>query len=162
MVLIGMAVFDATRPLNPIGIANVTLPKIEWLTETMDVPGGEIEIPILGKTKAYKLGIDFTSMQEDHFDLMNPLGVDLIIRGSGQSPLGSRSYKIVTHCFNTTNDLGKFEAGKKMDTKLEFTTHYLKIEVNGKERFEHDKVAQVCKINGIDYDAKVKADLCLT
>lgn len=161
MVLLGFAVFKATDPLNPIGIGNVTLSKIEALTETGNVPGGEIEIPVLGQTKPYKIGIDFSSMQEDQFELMNPLGVDLIFRASAQSPLGSRKIKVVTHCFNTSNDLGKLDTGKKMDTKLEFTTHYLKIEVNGKVMFEHDKVSQVYIVNGIDYLAKLKADLCL-
>jgi len=163
MVLAGFRVFLASMPLDPIGIAKVTLPKIELVAEGVSTSGtlGEVEEIAIGQTKAYKVEVEFENLESNEFDLMNPYGVDLIFRGSVQSRFGSRAIKVYIKGKSTSLDLGSFENGKKMGSKLEFTTPYLHIEINGKEVFEHDKENLVYKINGIDWLAKLKLDLAL-
>lgn len=53
--------------------------------------------------------------------------------------------------------LGKVSVGKATDSKKEFAVDYLKVEYDGEEVLEIDKLNMICKIKGVDYLADLRA-----
>lgn len=149
------------------GTADVELPKIENLTETMSGAGiaGEIETVVIGHIKAMSTKINFRTVVHKNFTLMNPDGVDLTIRGVIQSTVAGTGVKlklplvvrIKGHAKST--DFGKLEAAKTMGTSSELTVTYLKISLDGAEKLEVDPTNFIYSINGINYLADVKTML---
>lgn len=163
MVLNGFAVFKGNNHLDRHGLVKVTMPKIEFNKETVNVAGilGDIKKGGIGNTKEYDLSIEFLNASEEHFDLLDPNGTLLTFRGQLQTISGTKAMKVVIKAEANGLELGDFETSKKMGTKLDVTTSYLYIEIDGEEVFEHDKDNNVFRVRGKDMLLQYKKDVGL-
>lgn len=149
-----------------VGISDeVTLPDFESLTETLSGPGflGEIDEPLLGHFGASEIEIPFRTLDEETFNLLNQsASVDLTLRMSTQAIEESTMAtdfmpsRVVIKGKNKGFTGGKVKQGAGTGTAVKTEIIYILIEVNGRKRFELDKVNFVFKVNDVDLLAKVR------
>ncbi len=159
--LIGFNVFKGNRFL---GVADVTLPTLEYMTETLSGGGiaGETETPALGQLSSMTISLNFRALSEEITSFIEPAGTLLNCRGSLQK-YDSATGKIIPYpCSLTVSvlpksvELGKFEVGAATDTSIEQEITYLKLYIDNKEICEIDKLNYICRIGGKDYLEEVR------
>lgn len=163
--LIDFAVFSSGRELY--GYADVTLPDIEFISETVKGAGiaGEVDLGVLGQTKAMSLSIKWNTIDSDVTDLASQKVHDLEFRGAQQyydsssGELKVEPVSVYVKVMPKKIGLGKFEQAAKTDTATEFEVVYIKFVVGNKTRTEIDKFNYVCILNGVDVLAVVKEAL---
>ena len=163
--LVNFRVYDAA--MNLLGLADVQLPSIEAMTETVKGAGiaGEFDSPTLGHYGSMTLGLNFRVATPQTLALAAPVAHALEIRGSIQAynaALGiiqTQALKIVVRGIPKKSDLGKLAPGAPMETSVEFEVVYIKVFLGGVAYFEHDKLNDITVIAGVDHLAKVRADL---
>lgn len=146
-----------------IGIGEeVTLPDIEMLSETVRVPGGEVDSPTIGQFASGQVEIPFQSFVQDTFDMLNPLkSVNITLRASQQEMNGSGDivFKGVRAVFRgrpKTLSAGSIKKGSGTGTSLSIEWTYYLLELDGKKVVEIDKLNSVFKVNGADILAQTK------
>lgn len=148
-----------------IGInAEVTLPKLEPMTETISGAGiaGEYESPVPGHFGKLETEITFNTVSKDSAKLLVPGCKTLIFRASQQSydvaggQMNFRPLKITLKVLTKGIDLGKLSIGKATGTKNTFETTYIKIEENGDTLFELDKLNFTYIVNGTDVLSNIR------
>ena len=162
--LIGFNVFSDQRLL---GVADVTLPSIEYMTETLSGAGiaGETETPALGQVSSMTVQISMRTQHNEARKLLELKGNQLDIRGSLQeydSSTGEiRAYPCRVSMFTLpkTYETGKFEVGSTTDTSIESEVTYMRMWIDNEEIVEIDKLNYICKINGKDYLEEVRAQI---
>lgn len=149
-----------------IGIGEeVSLPDIEMMSESVIVPGGEVDSPTIGQFASSQVEIPFRSLTEDIFRLMNPLkAVDITLRASQQEMDGNGDivFKGIRAVFRgrpKTLAPGSVKKGSGTSTTLTIEWTYYLLELDGKKMVEIDKLNSVFRVNGIDIMAKTKS-LC--
>jgi len=150
-----------------IGVADVELPDIEYLTETVSGLGiaGEVESPTLGHFKSMVLKLKWKSETPQKAKLSAPIAHFLDIRGSVQAfdqdkgAYGTYSVRVVCKAIPKKSGLGKLEPGKPQDAEQEFEVIYIKVSVAGEEVLEIDKYNFIFRVNGVDYLESVRRDL---
>lgn len=153
-----------------VGISDVTLPKLEAITETVKGAGiaGEIDSPTMGHFGSMELELNWRTLLKTNVALAKPTGVDLDLRGaiqvndSGTGTLKSVPAKVVVRGLPKSTDLGKLEMGSTTDTKNTIEVTYIKITIDGSEVLELDKYNYICNIDGTDYLSGVRDALGLT
>lgn len=161
-VVVSYRIFeDATEYL---GIANVTLPDIEFLTTTISGAGiaGEIEEVIKGHLKPMRTTINFNTYGENALALTTPVEHTIDLRAVHQnremSP-GKLEMQSVKHVMVVTPikaSLGKLETATTADASGEYAVSYYAQYVGGKKKIEIDQLNYKCVINGVDYLADVR------
>lgn len=146
-----------------LGTSKVTLPKLEFITETASGDGilGETEIIAIGQTKTLKTTIELSNLEEEAFLLLASNSVDLTFRGGKQTKTGIQPIKVTTRGKLANFELGDFETAKKMGTKLELITDYISVDMDSVNKLELDKTNNVYKVNGVDKLAELKAALAI-
>ena len=149
-----------------VGLSDeVTLPDFESLTETLSGPGflGEIDEPLLGHFGASELEVPFRTLNEDMFGLLNQgSAVNLTLRMSTQAIQESTMAtdfmpsRIVIKGKSKGFTSGKVKQGEGTGSSVKVELIYILIEVNGKKKFELDKLNFVYKVNDVDLLAKVR------
>ena len=149
-----------------IGVADVELPKLESMKETVSGAGiaGEVESPVLGHFAAMSTTIKFRAITPDAVGkLATPAAHLLDFRGSQQvqeaGAFKTVPVRVTVKATPMSVNLGKFEVGKATDTADEFSVSYLKLYVDGKEIVEVDPYNFIAKFNGVDMLAGVRQDL---
>ncbi len=150
-----------------LGAAEVTLPDLEYMTETITGSGiaGELEIPLPGQYKAMEVGLKFPALSESIIALAAPISHQLDIRGSirGRDPasgeLVSYPLKVVVKGPNKKAGLGKLEAAKAMENEFTIAANYLKIWIDNREKVEIDIINMIAVIDGVDYMARTRENL---
>lgn len=157
-------VYDDGDKLIGIG-EEVTLPDIEMMSETVIVPGGEIDSPTIGQFTSGQVEIPFQSLTMDTFNLMNPLkSVNITLRASQQEMDGSGNInftgiRAVFRGRPKTLTAGSIKKGSGTGTSLAIEWTYYMLEIGGVKVVEIDKLNSVFKINGVDILAQSKS-LC--
>lgn len=149
-----------------VGISDeVTLPDFEALTETISGPGflGEIDEPLLGHFGASEIEIPFRTLNEEMFGLLaQGSAVNLTLRMSTQAIQESTMAtdfmpsRVVIKGKSKGFTGGKVKQGNGTGSSVKVEIIYILIEVNGKKKFELDKLNFVYKVNGVDLLAKVR------
>lgn len=146
-----------------IGIGEeVTLPDIEMMSETVRVPGGEVDSPTIGQFAAGQVEIPFQSLTPDTFNLMNPLkSVNITLRASQQEMDGNgdivfTGIRAVFRGRPKTLTAGSIKKGSGTGTSLAIEWTYYMLEIGGRKVVEIDKLNSVFKINGTDILAQTK------
>lgn len=148
-----------------IGIkADVTLPKLEQMTETISGAGiaGEYESAVPGHFGKIETDITFNAVTEDAANLLIPGAKSLVFRASQQSydvaggKMNFRALKITMKVLSKGIDLGKLSPGKATETKNTFEVVYIKVEENGKTLLELDKLNFIFIVNGTDVLADIR------
>ena len=150
-----------------LGTADIELPSIEYLTDTIKGPGiaGEVDMPTMGMTSSME--VNWRTVNEDLTELMAPRAHDLECRGA-QAHYDSATGRIrqvpvvvKVRVLPKSGELGKFETGATTGSSNTMECVYLKVSVDGKTRVEIDKFARVFRINGTDFMAEIRAALGL-
>lgn len=152
-----------------LGIADVELPSLEAMTETVKGAGiaGEVESPVLGHYSSMTCTINWRTVVKPTVHLAEPRAHNLDFRGATQVyNAGSGEYrvqalKVTVRCIPKTTELGKLDVGTTADASNEFEVLYLKVSIDGKTIVEIDKYNYICIINGVDYMRKVREALGL-
>ena len=153
-----------------LGVADIELPDLEWMSETVTGAGiaGEIESPVIGHFKSMVLKLKWRTVTGDTTSLAQSKAHHLDARGSIQRyDAGAGEYKnypvkLVVKAIPKKIGLGKMEPGKPQDNESEFECVYLKLWVDSKEEVEVDKYNFIVKIDGVDYLADVRSHLGLS
>ena len=152
-----------------LGVADVELPELEAVTEEIKGAGlaGVVDAPITGHMASMTLGLNWRTISGNVTLLAQPKAHHLDLRGSVQvydaasGEYKSEAVKVVAKAIPKKTSLGKFDAGKAMETKSEFEVVYLKITLGDTEVVEIDKFNYVCKIEDVDFLEQVRGDLGL-
>lgn len=152
-----------------LGISDVTLPKLDSITETVKGAGvaGEIDDPTIGHFGSMELELNWRSLVKSNIVLAKPTGVHLGLRGacqghdSAKNVLKTMPVKIVVEGTPKSTDLGKLDMGATTDTKNTIEVTYIKITVDGETVLEIDKFNYICVIDGVDYMADIRDALGL-
>lgn len=152
-----------------LGISDVTLPKLDSITETVKGAGvaGEIDDPTIGHFGSMELELNWRSLVKSNIVLAKPTGVHLDLRGacqghdSAKNVLKTMPVKIVVEGTPKSTDLGKLDMGATTDTKNTIEVTYIKIAVDGETVLEIDKFNYICIIGGVDYMADIRDALGL-
>lgn len=149
-----------------VGISDeVTLPDFEALTETISGPGflGEIDEPLLGHFGASEIEIPFRTLNEEMFGLLaQGSAVNLTLRMSTQAiqeatmATDFMPSRVVIKGKSKGFTGGKVKQGNGTGSSVKVEIIYILIEVNGKKKFELDKLNFVYKVNNVDLLAKVR------
>ncbi|MBQ9228999.1 MAG: phage major tail tube protein [Eubacterium sp.] len=152
-----------------IGVTGeVTLPEIEFLTETLSGLGtlGEIDAVAIGHTSALEQEVPFTNLYNDIFKLMKVKdGVHIVLRQSLQvkdSSTGATQFvpiRIVMKGSFKKFTVGNAKKGGLGEPSVTFGITYILIEINKKNKFELDKYNNVFKIDGQDMLADIKSQI---
>lgn len=156
--------------VQKLGTADITLPSIEYLTETLKGPGigGEVEMPTMGQTSSMELQITWRTLNADVTEIHAPRAHDLEFRGAiahYDSSTGEiRQIPAVVKVRGVPKklELGKLETSATMDASNTLELVYIKQTYDGVTKLEIDKFARVFSVNGTDYLAEVRAALGLS
>lgn len=142
-----------------IGIAGeVTLPNLEPMSETLTGAGimGEIESTSAGHFSSMEIEIQFRTLFQQSFSLMEYSGRPLVLRAIQQATdiqtrkTEYRPLKITAIYQPKGLNLGKIGQGATTETSNTFAVTYLKIEENGVVLLEIDKLNYKYVLNGVD------------
>lgn len=150
-----------------IGHANLTLPDIEYLTESIKVAGvsGELDMPIIGQTAAMTCTIDWTTICEPSVKLGAPVASMVTARGSQQAydpnlgRIESQPVTVTMKVMPKKLGLGKMERGTATDSSNDFEVLMIRVLVDDVELAMIDKLNYICRIDGTDYLEAVRANL---
>ncbi len=152
-----------------IGTSDVTLPKMDAMTQTIKGAGiaGEMDTPVLGHFKSMEVELNWRTLSENAIVLFQQKGINLDIRGAVQvynSESGeyiTRAVKVVIRGVPKGMEMGKLAMGDAMDTKTTLECDYIKLSIDGSTQIELDKYNYICNIGGTDYLEDVRDALGL-
>lgn len=153
-----------------LGIANVTLPSIEF--ETVDVKGaglgGTLAVPTRGHTANMELTLQWRSIFEQPLRLFRGSSVMLSLRGAIETydaalgELKAKAVRVDIRGLPASLNLGKFESSSEMESELKVHLDYIKVVVGGQSTLlEIDKENFVYSIDGNDFLGDVRNALGL-
>lgn len=152
-----------------LGMADVTLPSVEYKTATLSGAGigGEIEMPTPGQVSSMELEINWRTLNDDNAKLLAMKAHDLELRGAnenydaGTGEIITEAVKINVRGLPKKGDLGSFKPADHTDTKTTLELTYFKMTVDGKRIVEIDKLNYIHYVDGTDYMASVRKALGL-
>jgi P2 family phage contractile tail tube protein len=150
-----------------IGIADVVMPNLAYMTESMQGAGiaGEIDSPTVGHFQSLTTTINWRSLVEENIHFTAPITYHFDFRGSvsryneDTGEFEPRAIKAVMRVKPKNFNLGNLGVATQMGTNAEFEVIYLNFSIEGKEWVEIDKFSFICRIDGVDYLAKTRKDL---
>ena len=162
-LLVGYKVYKEGAEI--LGTADVELPDIEFMTETLGGSGiaGEIDTPVMGYTGSMTVTINWRTLEGDLLSLAAPGGHTLDFRGAVQVTDGADSRKYIQPVQVVITgqpkkvSLGKLAQASAMESGTELEVFYLKVWVGGREKIEIDKLNHIFVVDGIDYLIGVRA-----
>lgn len=149
------------------GVVDLQLPSFEGMTEAVNGAGiaGEYESPNIGHFGSQKLTLNWRVLNTDLVEFYKPTSVDLDCRGANQEfDAANGKYimkpvKVVVRGVPTKVDPGKMAKGSTYDASTEVEVTYIKIDIDGKNVIELDKLNYKYIVNGTDYLADVRKAL---
>lgn len=154
-----------------VGVSGeVELPEFSSMTDTIEGTGmlGEIEDPATGQFESMTVKVPFSNIYGDNsiFSIAHQNDpVSLTLRASEQVLRGDNGvteYKSARFVFRgraKTVTPGSIKKGKKMEGSVEIELNYVKIEFDGVEQLELDKLNSVYKVQGVDQLATIRAQI---
>lgn len=150
-----------------LGVADVTLPSLEPMTDTVKGAGiaGEFESPTPGHYKSMTASIKWRVVTANFLKLAQVKVWALEARGAikvldaGAGEYKTSPLRVVLRGVPKKFELGKLDVGAQMDSGSEFELSYLKIDLDGATLFELDKFNNINVVNGTDVLSEVRAAL---
>lgn len=150
-----------------VGIADVRLPSLDAMTETVKGAGiaGEFDSPVLGHFGSMETVLNWRTLEKRNIMLAMQTGVNLDLRGAQQIyDSASGKYKVdnvkcVVRGVPKKTELGKLNVGTTTGTANTIETAYIKVTIDGETVLELDKFNYICNIGGVDYMADVREAL---
>lgn len=152
-----------------VGIADVQLPSLEAMSETVKGAGiaGEVDSPVLGHFGSMTLTLNWRTVTGNAVELAKQRAHGIEMRGAQQEfDAGTGVYRVVpvkvaVRAVPKKFDLGKLDVGASTESQSEFEVSYLKVWVDGEEKVELDKYNYIYRVNGEDGLAEVRTALGL-
>ena len=150
-----------------LGIAEVTLPDLEYMKESLSGLGifGELEMPVIGHFGNLVLGFSWNTVNTQAMRLLKTTGHQLYVYAAiqvydaGLNRLKAQPVKLVANAQPKKAGLGKTTPGKKMDNDTEVEIVSMQLWIDGQERIAIDKINCICRIDGEDMLAQVNSYL---
>lgn len=144
---------------NLVGTADVTLPDLEAMTETIKGAGlaGEISSPVLGHYGSQTMEINWRTLDVPAIHLAAPRSFLFDLREANQVKDSSsgeyivQGVKVVVRGVPKNTGLGKADVGTGSGTKTTLEVDYIKITIDGKDVAEIDKYNYKAVVEGKDY-----------
>lgn len=142
-----------------VGVADITLPKINYMTETVKGAGigGEIDLPVIGSVQSMTTSITWRSLVQETAMFLEPKGHTFCARASVQE-FDSEQHdykqiptKVTMRVLPKNFEMGKFDTGTSIGSTSEFEVLYLKLEIDNSVVYEIDKTNSKFVINNVDY-----------
>lgn len=149
---------------NIIGVANVDLPELTYLSETIRGAGvaGELDMPTLGQFASMEMTLSFTSILGDTKLLTSPGAKNIELWAAQQAYDETTGKDVVqrviisTRCIPKQVPLGKFEVGASSESSAKFEVLRFRLEIDGEEQILIDKLNTVARFDGTDFLADVR------
>lgn len=150
-----------------LGMAEVTLPTLTWLTQNLSGAGisGNIEAVAPGHVDVMSLTMNFRTTTEASIKLSEPRrhNIDLRIDQLHEDPVSGElkhvQEKHVLVVIPKSHAYGKAAPVSPTDGSGEYSVRYWKVTLGGKVVQEIDPFNNICKINGVDYLADERKNL---
>lgn len=151
-----------------VGVADIQLPSFSFGTEEVKGAGvfGSFETSV-GSFGSQKITLNWHSITDRLFDFLELGAHRLDCRGAlqehdrGSGRLITRALRIVVQGSTTSGELGKLEKGTTTDSSTELEITYIKIDMDGKNVLELDKLNYIYRVNGKDQLADTRRALGL-
>lgn len=152
---------------DELGLAEGTIPALEAMTSEVKGAGiaGVVESPVLGHFNSTNFTLTWRTVTNNFMKLFDHVTNDIeLFAGLQQYDAGLGVYRTVQlHVYmkaiTKTSTPGNLVVGDVMDTQTEFEVLYEKIELDGKERVEMDKINYIYKVDGVDRLAELRIAL---
>lgn len=154
---------DGNRTLT--ALVDVDMPDIQFMSETISGAGiaGEIDSTTLGHLQAMTMGLNFRTLIDQNYNMLEQRAYNLEIKAGIQSldqdagKFITGKYRIMVKGYPKGFSQGKLSVGKATDSKQEFAVNYMKVEYDGEEVLEVDKINMIFKVRGTDYLTDTRA-----
>lgn len=165
---IGTAAFAVYKGSTELlGMSEVTLPDIEYLTSVVTGAGiaGEFEETFRGFIKQMTVGFNFKNVTKEAIVLAEPTPHTLELRAAAQeyNPVSGevemKSIKHVMRVMPKKTSAGKLTSASAADASGEYSVRYWKLTKAGKVLLEIDPLNFICIINGVDYLKDIRSAL---
>jgi P2 family phage contractile tail tube protein len=152
-----------------VGTADVQLPELEAMTETIKGAGiaGEVDSPVLGHYGSMTLVLNWRTLVAPIAWLSRQEVHALDLRGVSQvMDAASGTYqkvpiKVAVRGTPKKTTLGKLDVGAPTESSNEIEVFYIKVSLDGADVIEIDKYNYIAKIDGVDVLAEVRKALGL-
>ena len=149
---------------NLLGIAQCTLPNIQFMTQNIQGAGigGTIDAVAQGMVNAMSFTMNFRSATGDAVKVFTPGAHQLTLMACEQGWDASRVTKVMkSDKFVITADPKNFNFGNLApasvpDASNEYSVKYFAGYRDGKQLFEIDPINMKCVVGGVDYMADVR------
>lgn len=153
-----------------LGVTDVDLPSIEYMTETVKGAGiaGEINSPTMGHFSNMEAKITWRIIDKPLLNLAGNKAHTLDLRGAQQTydPVSGEykvlPVKVLIKGATTNTELGKFEQGGTVGGTTTISVFYLKVVVDGTTLVEIDKYNYIANVGGTDWLSDVRKALGLS
>jgi P2 family phage contractile tail tube protein len=154
------SVYNGSTGNKEIGLAHITVPDIENLSEVLKGSGisGEPDVPILGHIKNMTAQFSFFTLTSDAITLYQQSNLILNCRATLQSydastgAFGVVPERLIINGFPRKLNLGRWEVASKGDmVVVDINVHYLAAYLNGIKVLEIDPFNSIHVVNGFDY-----------
>lgn len=152
---------------NYLGIANATLPSINFITQTITGAGisGNVEAILTGMVDAMTLGLNFRSAMDAAVSLMKPERHSIDLRVAEQywdtteiaKEVQADKYVLVV--MPKTFSPGQVAPASAADVSGEYSCYYFAGYKDDKKLWEIDPFNYICYIGGKDYMESVRKAL---
>lgn len=162
---VNFALYEDNREF--LGIASVTLPDITWLNSSISGAGiaGNVEAVIVGHLDAMTMTLNMRTATPDAIRLTEPRrhNIDLRVAQQDEDTVAGeiqiRKVKHVMVVVPKSFKGGSVAPASPADASGEYAVRYWAMFIDGEKVTEIDPLNYICRINGTDYLADVRAAL---
>lgn len=155
--LTGVSHYSSNNEL--LGMGELTLPNIQFMTETISGAGiaGEYDNPIPGLTQSLEATYNFRDITKQQLQLLRRKSLDLTSYANLQAyDAGTGEYqdvqlKITIRAKVKSSNLGVFNTGATGGVSVVVEILYLKVEVDSEKMLEIDKLNYIYYADGADW-----------
>lgn len=153
-----------------LGIANIDMPQVQQITETLSGSGiaGEIDNPTIGITQSMSCKLSFLSVTKEVFSALDwtqsalyECMTALQVSDDATGVRDSVEYQVNFLGRAKSFPLGTLEQGKKHGNEVELELTRLQILLDGTEKLLIDKFNFIYRIDGTDLLQKVRGQIGL-
>lgn len=149
---------------NFCGIADITLPTLSFLTQTLNGVGisGNVDAVLIGQMDAMEMDINFNNTTTDTIKLATPVRHSIEAHAALQLEDGTTGEEVIQHVKHVLVAIPKSMSGGTLarastgSPSGKYAVRYWAMYVDGVKQLELDPVNSVCYINGTDYLAPVR------
>lgn len=162
--LIGAKIYEDGRNL---GVADVELPNVNYMTETMSGAGimGEVSSVNAGNLESMTTTLNWNTINDDLLSLAAPKTHNLECYGALQhydaatGEIIIQQARVAMRVMPTSLKLGTLSNNAKTESGNDFSVVYLKVDIDGQNKVEVDPLNYIMIINGKDYAADIRKAL---